>query len=54
MNKKLSDTIDRLAALYEYGELLVSTDPASLIAEACDEIERGRKQKARADAKAGQ
>lgn len=45
MNKarqRTHDAISRLAALYEYGELLASTDPATLLHQAADEIEQAR------------
>ena len=39
---KLQKAIDRLAALYEFGHLSASTDPASFLGEVSDELERLR------------
>ncbi len=39
----IQDAISRLAGLFEYGHLLAETDPASLLNNASDEIERLRK-----------
>lgn len=40
--KRLSDAIDRLAALLPYGDLTAATDGGLLLASAADEIERIR------------
>jgi hypothetical protein len=40
---KLDEAIARLAALFEYGELQASTDPAGFLHRCADEIERLRK-----------
>jgi hypothetical protein len=40
---RLRQSLDRLAALIEDGELLAAGDPSDLINATCDEIERLRK-----------
>lgn len=40
--KRLHDAISKLAALYPYGELEASVDPAGLLSKAADEIARLR------------
>lgn len=40
--KKIAQALERLAALYEWGALVAATDPAGLIEDVCDEIERLR------------
>jgi hypothetical protein len=42
MNHRLNEAINRLADLYEYGQLIASTDPSTLLHKACDEIEESR------------
>lgn len=43
-NKALNEALDRLAALFPNGALLLATTPADLINAACDEIESARRQ----------
>lgn len=40
--QKIAQALERLAALYEWGALVAATDPAGLIEDVCDEIERLR------------
>lgn len=42
-SKELSEAIDRLANLFEFGQLTASTNPADLLNEACEELIRHRK-----------
>ncbi len=40
--QRIHDAIDRLASLYSYGALMAETDPAGLLNDAADEIEKAR------------
>jgi hypothetical protein len=41
-DRRVQEAISRLAALYEYGELLASTDPAAFLDQVADEVIRLR------------
>lgn len=40
--QRLNAAIDRLAGLFEFGQLMVATEPDKLLEMACDEIEELR------------
>ena len=44
---RLQPAISRLAALYEYGELMASTDPTNFLDTATKDIQRLRSENAR-------
>ena len=52
--QRIDESLSRLGSLYAYGELRLSTDPASLIDEICEEIISLRAEKlAQAQSKKG-
>jgi hypothetical protein len=45
--ERLHAALTRLEGLYEYGALLGCSSPDTLIEQACDEIEAGRRKRAK-------
>lgn len=41
-NKKLDDALDRLASMFEYGNLIMSATPVDFINLVCSELEQLR------------